>query len=214
MIKDAFSHVDTWVFDLDNTLYHPSVRLFDQIEALMTDYVMGALDVDAEQANYLRHHYWAKHGTTLAGLMRENNLDPVPYLETVHDIDFSVLTVDPEMAAAIRALPGRKFVYTNGTAPYAQNVLKGRGLDGLMDGVFGIENADYHPKPDRAAFEVIFAKAEIDPTRAAMFEDDIRNLAVPKQMQMRTIHVADDASPAPHVEHHTANLTGFLSQLV
>ena len=214
MIKEAFAHVDTWVFDLDNTLYHPSVRLFDQIEALMTDYVMKELGVDAEHANFLRRHYWEKHGTTLAGLMRENNLDPVPYLEKVHDIDFSVLNADPDLAAAIAALPGRKFVYTNGTAPYARNVLEGRGLSGLMDGVFGIENADYHPKPDRVAFDTIFAKADIAPAQSAMFEDDTRNLKVPKQLKMRTIHVADEASPATHVEFHTADLTAFLSQLV
>lgn len=214
MSKDAFSHIDTWVFDLDNTLYHPSVRLFDQIEALMTEYVMNALNVDEERAHYLRKHYWNVHGTTLAGLMREHDLDPAPYLEAVHDIDFSVLTKDPDLAAAISNLPGRKFVYTNGTAPYAQNVLMGRGLDGLMDGVFGIENADYHPKPDHAAFTTIFEKAEIDPKCAAMFEDDIRNLAVPKQMRMRTVHVADDVTPADHVEFHTSHLSVFLSQLV
>jgi putative hydrolase of the HAD superfamily len=213
MLKSDFAHVETWVFDLDNTLYHPSVRLFDQIEQRMTAYVMQALDIERDHANHLRDHYWEKHGTTLAGLMREHDLDPDPYLLDVHDIDFSVLQPDMALATAIAALPGRKIVYTNGTAPYARNVLQGRGLDKLFDAVYGIENADYHPKPDAAAFQVIFSRDGLRPANAAMFEDDPRNLAVPHALGMRTVHVADDPRPADHIHHHTADLSAFLSQL-
>jgi putative hydrolase of the HAD superfamily len=123
MVKSSFSHVRAWVFDLDNTLYPPEVALFDQIEVLMTDYVAQALKVDHVEANRLRDHYWQSYGTTLAGLMAEHTIDPDPFLIAVHDIDFSVLPPAPELADLIRALPGRKIVYTNGTAPYARNVL-------------------------------------------------------------------------------------------
>jgi putative hydrolase of the HAD superfamily len=214
MIRQDFSQTDTWVFDLDNTLYPPHMRLFDQIEVKMTDYVSTALGVDPTEADRLRGHYWETHGTTLAGLMREHDLDPDPYLIAVHDIDFSVLDPDPALAAAINALPGRKVIYTNGTAPYARNVLAARGLSDLWDAIYGVEHADYHPKPDRAAFDRVFGTDGFDTTRAAMFEDDPRNLEQPHAMGLRTIHVAPAPVIAPYIGDHTPDLTAFLSQLV
>ena len=213
MPKDDFSHVTTWVFDLDHTLYPPHMCLFDQIEVRMTDYVMDALKVDRKRADFLRSHYWRTHGTTLAGLMREHDIDPAPYLIDVHDIDFTVLSPDAELRLSIDALPGRKIVYTNGTAPYAQNVLNARGLDGLFDAVYGVEHADFHPKPDAAAFEMVFAKDGVNPKSGAMFEDDPRNLAVPHAMGMRTVHVANDPLERDHIHHHTSDLAQFLRAL-
>ncbi len=213
MVADQFSHVTDWVFDLDNTLYPPSARLFDQIEKRMTDWVMRELGLDQGQANKLRRDYWRDHGTTLAGLMRVHNVDPGPYLHEVHDISFAALEPAPALAAAIRALPGRAIVYTNGSAPYAEQVLAARGLSGLFEAVYGIEHADFHPKPDRAAFETIFARDGITPARAAMFEDDPRNLLAPYQMGMKTVHVAAVPAPAAHIHHHTDDLAGFLSRL-
>ena len=210
----SFSHVRTWVFDLDNTLYPPSARLFDQIEVRMTDWVMTSLNVDRAEADRLRRHYWATHGTTLAGLMREHSIDPAPYLTDVHDINFDALIPDPALAAHIRALPGRRIVYTNGSAPYAHQVIKARGLTGVFDAVYGVENAGFHPKPDRAAFETIFALDGLNPTRAAMFEDDTRNLAAPHAMGMQTVLVAPEPDPAPYIHHHTDDLTAFLGQLL
>ena len=112
-MKDTFSHVRHWVFDLDNTLYPPEMRLFDQIEKRMTSYVMNSLNVTADQAQDLRVSYWKTYGTTLAGLMANHDLDPVPFLEDVHDISFDVLSPDAELRAQIEALPGRKIIYTN-----------------------------------------------------------------------------------------------------
>lgn len=209
----AFAHVETWVFDLDNTLYPPAARLFDQIEARMTAYVMQALSLPRAEADRLRADYWRLYGTTLAGLMHEHGLDPVPYLEDVHDIALDRLAPDPGLAAAIAALPGRRVVYTNGSAPYARRVLAARGLDRVFDAVFGVEHAGFRPKPERRAFETVFAAAGIAPARAAMFEDDPRNLAEPHAMGMRTVHVAPEAEPAPHIHHHTDDLSAFLAAL-
>ncbi len=214
MPADRFTHVQTWVFDLDNTLYSPETRLFDQIDRRMTLFIMEALRVDRGTASRLRHQYWMEHGTTLAGLMREHDMAPGHYLEMVHDIDFSALTPDPDLRARIGALPGRRVVYTNGSGPYAERVLEGRGLSGLFDAVYGVEHAGYRPKPERAAFEAVFAIDAIDPGAAAMFEDDPRNLAAPHAMGMRTVHVAPEPHAAPHIEHHTDDLGGFLSQLL
>ncbi|MCL3883020.1 pyrimidine 5'-nucleotidase [Marivita sp. GX14005] len=213
MVKAAFDHVRHWVFDLDNTLYPPAVRLFDQIEVRMTRFVMDAVGVGEAEANDLRLSYWRSYGTTLAGLMREHGVDPDPYLHSVHDIDFSVLPEDPQLAALIDGLPGRKIVYTNGSAPYAQNVLEARGLSGIFDAVYGVEHADFKPKPERAAFERVFGRDGTDPASAAMFEDDPRNLAEPHAMGMRTVHVAEAEIEAEHIHHHTPDLAAFLARL-
>ncbi len=114
MPYDAFTHVDYWVFDLDNTLYPPQARLFDQIEKLMAEYVMRELNVDVQTANSLRRKYWKEYGTTLAGLMHVHDIDPDPYLHEVHQLDLSHIEATPDLRAAISALPGRKIIYTNG----------------------------------------------------------------------------------------------------
>ncbi|WP_122072937.1 pyrimidine 5'-nucleotidase [Pseudophaeobacter sp. EL27] len=218
MVKKSFSHVRHWVFDLDNTLYHPSARLFDQIEVKMTNYVMRELGVDQAEADHLRHCYWRDHGTTLAGLMREHDLDPLPYLEAVHDISMDHLPKDPDLAACIQALPGQRIVYTNGSAPYAKRVLAARGLSGLFDGIYGVEHSEFRPKPERAAFDMVFDKAGVQTETAAMFEDDPRNLTAPHAMGMRTVHVAPQAlehgTDSSHIHHHTDDLAGFLAKIL
>lgn len=214
MVAASFSHVRAWVFDLDNTLYHPSARLFDQIEQRMTHWVSTTLNVSPAEADRLRSLYWRQYGTTLAGLMAEHDVDPAPYLVDVHDINLDHLTPDPELAAQIRALPGRRIVYTNGSEPYARNVLAARGLDNVFEAVYGVEHADFRPKPEQAAFEAIFALDGLTPAQGAMFEDDTRNLMAPHLMGMRTVHVAPAPHPADHIHYHTDDLTAFLSQLV
>jgi putative hydrolase of the HAD superfamily len=213
MPAQDFAHVRAWVFDLDNTLYPPAARLFDQIEVRMTNWVMQTLKVDRPEADRLRRHYWAQYGTTLAGLMREHSVDPAPYLTDVHDISLDHLEQDLTLAGHIRALPGRRIVYTNGSAPYAERVLAARGLANLFDAIYGVEHAGFRPKPERIAFETIFALDKIDPSQGAMFEDDSRNLAAPHAMGMRTVHVTPTAEPAGHIHHHTSDLTDFLSKI-
>ena len=214
MVKSAFSHVTTWVFDLDNTLYPPRYRLFDQIEVRMTAWVMRTLQVGRTEADRLRKHYWETYGTTLAGLMREHGADPGPYLTEVHEIDFSMLPADPALAARLAALPGRKIVYTNACVPYAHKVLHARGLTGLFDAVYGVENAGFRPKPEQAAFAEVFAADGLDPARAAMFEDDPRNLTAPHRMGMQTVLVAPKPVRARHIHHHTDDLAGFLATII
>lgn len=209
----SLAHVRHWVFDLDNTLYHPSARLFDHIERRMVAWLVRELRVSEAEADRLRAVYWAEHGTTLNGLIAEHGIDPWRFLDDVHDIDLSALPEAPDLALRIAALPGRKIVFTNGDAPYARRVLTARGLDGLFDGVFGIEHAGFTPKPQAAAYDRVFAAAGVDPTRAAMFEDDVRNLEEPHRRGLATILVHTPAEPLPHVDHRTDDLTGFLSQV-
>ena len=213
MAHNPFPHVNTWVFDLDNTLYPPSARLFDQIERKMTGWVMERLGLAATEADRLRADYWARYGTTLSGLMAEHGIAPEDFLGHVHDIDFSGLTPDPQLARALAALPGRRIVFTNADVPYAHKVLAARGLTDLFDAVYGVEHAAYRPKPETAAFEAIIARDGLDPTRAAMFEDDPRNLRAPHALGMRTVHVAPTPVGGDHIHHHTDDLADFLARL-
>ncbi len=214
MVKNAFQHVNTWVFDLDNTLYPPSARLFDQIEVLMTNYVMDALGVSRAKASHLRNHYWKTYGTTLAGLMREHDVDPGPYLDSVHDISLDHLDHDPALRQEITRLPGRKVIYTNGPQVHAERVTEARGLGGIFDAVYGVEHAGFLPKPERAAFEEVFELDGINPTTGAMFEDEARNLHAPHAMGMKCVLVGPDrGQDHDHIHHQTEDLAGFLSQI-
>jgi putative hydrolase of the HAD superfamily len=224
----GFDHVDAWVFDLDNTLYPASSRLFDQIDAKITAYIADRYGIDGLSARALQKYYYRTHGTTLRGLMAEDGLDPDGFLAFVHDIDHSVLVPAPELAAAIARLPGRRYVLTNGSRRHAESVAARLGLLELFDDVFDIAAAEFVPKPDRLAYEAFLRRHSIVPEKAAMFEDLSKNLVVPHTLGMRTVLVTakegepddmerltapDDAKAAPHVDHVTDDLTGFLTAL-
>ena len=211
-MKNDFAHVNHWIFDLDNTLYPPAAALFDQIEVRMTDFVARTLNIGQAEANLLRHQYWRQYGTTLSGLMREHGVDPEPYLVEVHEIDLGHLEKAPDLREGIARLPGRKIVYTNGSRFHAERVIAARGLNDVFDAIYGIEHADYLPKPERQAFELICARDGIESTRATMFEDDVRNLAEPFEMGMKTVLVGEHDA-ADHVHYNTDDLSGFLSRL-
>ena len=207
------SEIDCWIFDLDNTLYPASVNLFGQINTKMSNYIMKLVNVDQETAEKMRAEYWKKYGTSLAGLMQNYEIDPKDFLKVVHDIDFSVLSKDLDLLDALNNLPGRKLVYTNGTVPYAREVLKYRGLLSVFNEIYGIEDATYIPKPFPEAFEIIFSKAKIVPNRSAMFEDEERNLEVPFKLGLKTILVSDVQSNVEHVSYSIKRLSDFLRQI-
>ena len=213
MVAQYFSHVDTWVFDLDNTLYPPSADLFGQMDGRFSAYVARLTGLDRERALALCGAYWDEYGSTLTGLMLHYDVDPHHFLADVHDIDISHLKVDEALRGHIGALRGRRIVYTNGSENHAKRVLAARGLTRVFDAVYGVEHADFKPKPTEAAFGRVFAKDGVDPKRAAMFEDEARNLAVPHALGMRTVLVHPDEADDDHIHHHTDNLSAFLSQL-
>jgi len=215
MAPPEFAHVETWVFDLDNTLYHPSARLFDQINALMTGFIMRELGVSRPEADRLRRTYWQQHGATLGGLIAEHGVDPDRFLAEVHAIDLSALTPDADLAEAIRRVPGRKIVHTNGARAHAARVLSARGLEGIFDAVFAIEDKALTPKPRPEAYRRIVDLARLDPARTAMIEDDARNLEVPKALGMATIwlcHQTGGRAPG-WVDRRIVELTRFLQEL-
>ena len=211
-MKDL-SEIDCWIFDLDNTLYPASVDLFGQIKIKMSNYIMKLLDVDEATAEKIRAEYWKKYGTSLAGLMQNYKIDPNDFLKVVHNIDFSMLPKDLDLLDALNNLPGRKIVYTNGTVPYAKEVLKYRGLLSVFNEIYGIEDAAYIPKPLPESFEIIFSKAKIIPNRSAMFEDEERNLEVPFKLGLKTILVSDVQSNGKYVSYSIKSLSNFLRQI-
>ena len=174
---------------------------------------MNLLDVDKIAADKMRAEYWKKYGTSLAGLMQNYKIDPDDFLSIVHDIDFSVLSKDLNLLDALNNLPGRKLIYTNGTVPYAREVLKYRGLLDVFDEIYGIEDATYVPKPFPEAFEIIFSKAKIVPNRSAMFEDEVRNLEVPFKLGLKTILISDIQSDETYVNYTIKRLSDFLRQI-
>ncbi len=226
-IQDGFAHVDTWVFDLDNTLYPARYRLFDQIDIRMSAFIAERLNVEKIEARHIQKKFFFEHGTTLRGLMIEYDIWPDDFLGYVHDIDHSVLDVNPDLDSVLDRLPGRKLILTNGTAAHAQSVTDRIGISHHFEDIFDIESANYLPKPHRPTYDVFVEKVGVSPERAAMFEDIIRNLEAPHQMGMTTVLVHDndnedaaminrlngDIGEASHVHHVTDNLAGFLSKI-
>ena len=207
-----FSQVETWIFDLDNTLYHPSARLFDQINSRMTGFIMRELGIGRARANVLRRVYWQRYGTTLRGLIDNHGIAPESFLDEVHDIDLSALKPDADLATALRRLPGTRIVHTNGARAHADRVLAARGLEGAFDAVYAIEDKALVPKPQPDAYRRIVDLSGLDPARAAMVEDDVRNLEVPKALGMATVWLCHHtAAKAPaFVDCRITGLTRFL----
>ncbi|MGW9229858.1 pyrimidine 5'-nucleotidase [Pseudorhizobium sp. NPDC055634] len=182
-----FAHVRDWVFDLDNTLYPHHVNLFAQIDRNMTAYVAELLQMERDEARALQKRYYHEHGTTLQGLMLNHGIDPNDFLERAHAIDYSALLPHPELGEAIKALPGRKFIFTNGSVPHAEAAARALGILDHFDEIFDIVAADYVPKPAGETYDKFAHLHRVDTRHAAMFEDLPRNLKAPKALGMRTI---------------------------
>ncbi len=182
-----FAHVRDWVFDLDNTLYPHHVNLFAQIDRNMTAYVAELLQMERDEARALQKRYYHEHGTTLQGLMLNHGIDPNDFLERAHAIDYSALLPHPELGEAIKALPGRKFIFTNGSVPHAEAAARALGILDHFDDIFDIVAADYVPKPAGETYDKFAHLHRVDTRHAAMFEDLPRNLKAPKALGMRTI---------------------------
>lgn len=222
----AFRHVDTWVFDLDNTLYPAQHDLWGQIDARMKAYITTLLGLTPDEAFALQKDYYRRYGTSLRGLMLEHGVEPDAFLAHVHDVDLSSLDASPRLAAAIEALPGAKLVYTNGSERHARNVLEKLGMDSHFAAVHDIVAAEFHPKPTEEAYARFLRAHGVDPAKAAMFEDLARNLEVPHRLGMITVLVVPpservearetwefEGREAAFVDHVTEDLAGFLEEV-
>ncbi len=228
-MKNRLRQSRDWVFDLDNTLYPPQSDVFSQIDQRMTLYVAQLLGVPPKEARKKQKAWYAEHGTTLSGLMIEHEVVPEHYLDFVHDIDLSALSMDLALRAAIAALPGRKIVFTNGSRGHARRVIAARGLDGIFETIVGIEDTGFAPKPHPKAYHYLLNTVQVNPQRATFIEDMERNLKPAHKLGFVTVlvhsdkdwsHEPEGARPAAagdrhdHVHFTTGDLTGFLQQAI
>jgi putative hydrolase of the HAD superfamily len=222
-----FSHVTDWVFDLDNTLYPHHSNLFSQIDVKMTSYVSELLRLPREEARKLQKELYREYGTTLAGLMQQHGIDSDDFLQKVHDIDYSWLVPDPVLGAAIRQLPGRKFIFTNGNRGHAERTARQLGILDDFDDIFDIVAAGLTPKPARQTYERFAELYAITGPNTVMFEDLARNLLVPKSLGMTTVLIVPknfeptfaeiwerDKEYDDAVDFVTDDLAGFLGSVV
>ena len=215
----ALAHIDTWIFDLDNTLYPARADLFGRIDRRMTAFIEEFLGVDEAEAHRVQKAYFMGHGTTLAGLMSEHRVDPHAFLAYVHDVEMDVLEEDAPLAAAIAALPGRKLVFTNADTPYAFKVLDRLGLGGSFEAVHDLHAMDLVPKPNPRAYQGLCDAYDIDPRRALFVEDMARNLAPAKAIGMATVWIDNGSEQAPDadrsfIDYIVRDLCGWLNQIM
>ncbi|MDT9599478.1 pyrimidine 5'-nucleotidase [Sphingosinicella rhizophila] len=216
----ALSHVDCWIFDLDNSLYPASANLFELIDQRMAAFIQKLLECGHDEARRTQKLYFHEHGTTLAGLMAVNGVDPHTFLDFVHDIELARISADPAIVAALDRLPGRKYVFTNGDETYARRVLDKLGLANAFDGLHDIHAMAYLPKPDPRSYRTMCDRHAIDPNRALFVEDMARNLAPAKALGMTTVWIdngseqaGSGADPA-FIDYRIADIGAWLSEIL
>ncbi len=224
---ECLVHIETWVFDLDNTLYPADCDLWPKIDRRITAFMMHLFGLDGLSARALQKFYYQRYGTTLRGLMDDHSIKPAEFLDFVHDIDRSTLLPNPDLAEAIAALPGRKLILTNGSRDHARLTAQALGLDDMFEDIFDIVAAELIPKPELVTYERFLDKHDVDPKTAVMFEDIERNLRIPHEKGMSTVLVVPKpgqndhreafeiaASPTfPHVDFVTSDLECFLRDI-
>ena len=217
-MQTPFAHIDTWIFDLDLTLYGPEANIMAQVRDRIALFVEKHFNIGSDEAHKIRHTYWKKYGTTLGGLMAENKVEPNGYLDFVHDVDMDLLRPDADLRRQIISLPGRKLIFTNADAPYAARVLAARGLDNLFEDIFDIHRMQHVPKPAAASYDSLCAQLDITPARALFVEDSAHNLVPAKVLGMTTIWVNHDTEAVSsdteqYIDQEIADLNDWLSSI-
>jgi putative hydrolase of the HAD superfamily len=214
------AEIETWIFDLDNTLYPASCRLFDQVQQRMNEFICDRLNLSPEAAAELRRSYFREHGTTLNGLMTVDRIDPHEFLAFVHEIDLACVPPDPALVVALGQLRGRKIVHTNGSVRHAQRLLDHLGVSDSFCGIVDIVAADFDPKPALTGYRLLLQRHAVEPRSAIMVEDIARNLAPAAELGMTTAWMRDEAdwaaeeSDRDYIHHVVDDLAGFLGAAV
>ena len=215
-----FAHIRDWIFDLDNCLYPASSGLFALIDERMGAYIQRLLDCDPVEAKRVQKAHFHAHGTTLAGLMKDHDIDPHDFLEDVHDIALDRVQCDERLARLLPRLPGRRFVFTNGDAPYARRVLEKIGVQGHFDDLHDIHASGYRPKPDPYGYALLCERFGIDPAHALLADDMAQNLAPAKALGMTIVWVDNGSERGDHghdesaIDHRIANVGDWLESIV
>ena len=215
----GFDHIESWIFDLDNTLYPAECNLFAQIDQKMGEFISNYLSVEWDEARVIQKSFFREYGTTMNGMMTVHDMDPHEFMDFVHDIDHSPVEADAALDAALAKLPGRKIVYTNGSVAHAEAVLDRLAVRHHFEHLHDIAASDFKPKPQLHGYQKLMHLTDVDPAKASFFEDMARNLLEPHNMGMTTVHVltgddwAREGGEDEHVHHRTDDLPGFLAAL-
>ena len=218
--ETPFGHVESWVFDLDNTLYPVTPKLLAHIDAHMGSFVARFLNVDADEARHIQKSYFRKYGLTLRGLMIHHGLDPVRYFDEMTPMDLGEVAPNPALADALGRLDGRKLIYTNASARHAELVLERLGMAGIFEAVFDIAAADWVPKPAIDGYRTLCDRHAVEPTRAAMIDDIARNLEPAAALGMTTVWMKTDAewargiAPEAHIHHVTDDILHWVERVI
>lgn len=204
-------HVDHWLFDLDDTLYPVETELMELIRERIAQFVVKVTGLPWEEARTLQRGWLLQHGATLPGVLVDYDCDAAEFLDYVHDVPLDRVPQDPELDAILARLPGRKYVFTNGSAAHAERVLAKLGVAERFEGVFHIEAADLVPKPAPATYDRMISAFGIAPRATCFFEDSAKNLEQAHILGMTTVLVGEHALPAPHIDYTTPDLLAFLT---
>ena len=213
--------IDTWIFDLDNTLYLADSGIFQQVHKLMGKFIVEHLNVNINEAINIQRKYYKKHGTTLRGLMDNHGIDPDSFLEEVHKLDYSIVNPNLKLAKNLENLNGKKFIFTNANKKHADSILDKLQIANLFEGIFDIKMANYIPKPEIQTYEKLIETYNINPNKTIMFDDIAKNLVPASKMGITTVWIdvghenfSDDiASSKKYLDHQTKDLSNWLSNI-
>ncbi|MGH6958179.1 MAG: pyrimidine 5'-nucleotidase [Caulobacteraceae bacterium] len=213
MTAADLSHIDTWLFDLDNTLYPAETGLGVEISARITGYVAELTGLERGSAQALQKRYLDEYGLTLRGLMLHHGVDPDAFHAIFDDLALTALPRDEALADAVASLPGRRLIFTNAHEGHVRRVLARLGLADLFHGVFHIGHANYAPKPAPEAFERMTAAFGLRAASTCFFEDRAANLQPAAALGMTTVLVGlgAEANADPFVRHRAPRLAPFLA---
>ena len=213
--------IDTWIFDLDNTLYSADSGIFQQVHKLMGKFIVEHLNVNINEAKNIQRKYYKKHGTTLRGLMDNHGIDPDSFLEEVHKLDYSIVSPNLKLAKNLENLNGKKFIFTNANKKHADIILDKLQITNLFEGIFDIKMANYIPKPEIQTYEKLIETYNINPNKTIMFDDIAKNLVPASKKGFTTVWInvghenfSDDiASSKKYLDHQTKDLSNWLSNI-
>ena len=213
--------IDTWIFDLDNTLYSADSGIFQQVHTLMGEFVSKNLNIEIKEAKELQRKYYKQHGTTLRGLMDNHGIDPDHFLSEVHNLDYSIVGPNKQLNEELEKLEGRKIIYTNANLQHAENVLKRLELTHMFKEIFDIKSANYIPKPETSPYKKIITDFAINSSSAAMFDDIAKNLVPAKNVGLTSVWIdagyenfSDDiASSKKYLDYETKDISNFLNKV-
>ena len=220
-MNSHFKKIDTWIFDLDNTLYSAESGIFQQVHELMGKFVSRELGIDIKTAKTIQKKYFKQHGTTLRGLMDNHGVNPDIFLKEVHNLDYSIVKPNNKLNNELAKLKGRKIIFSNANKEHVDQILKKLNLTDMFDKIFDIKSANYIPKPEIKPYREIIEKYKIEPRKAIMFDDIAKNLVPAKNVGFTSVwidigyeNISDNIeSSKNYLDFKTNDLTLFLDEV-